>query len=103
MLTGKGKDKIKGVNHTLTNMKSKLTSIRRGQMQKFENAFQIKRTANINNSTNIEIHKYSRNHKLKKWTHKIGKINPIITLNMVSKSQEKTTKEKIPKITIQKN
>ena len=51
-LTGKGKDNIKAGNHPMTNI-SKLASIRRGQMQNTENAFEIKRPVSRNNSAHI--------------------------------------------------
>ena len=44
-LTGKGKHKIKVGNHLLTNMISKIETVRRVQMQNIENAFEIKRSA----------------------------------------------------------
>ena len=52
-LTGKGKDNIKAGIHPLTNMISKLASMRREQMQNTENAFEIKRPATRNNSAHI--------------------------------------------------
>ena len=52
-LTGKGKDNIKVGNLPLTNMISKLASMRRGQMQNIENAFEIKRPASRKNSAYI--------------------------------------------------
>lgn len=52
-LTGKDKDNLKAGNHPLTNMTSKLASMRRGQLQNTENAFEIKRPASRNNSAHI--------------------------------------------------
>ena len=57
-LTGKGKDKIKIENPPLTNMISKLASMRReGQMQNIENAFEIKRPATKRTSITHHIGK----------------------------------------------
>lgn len=53
-LTGKGKHKIIQVGkHPLTNMPSKLASMRRGQMPNIESALEIKRPATRNNSAHI--------------------------------------------------
>ena len=65
-LTGKGKDNIKVGNHPLTNMISKLASMRIGEDKcRTENVFEIKRPATRNNSACIYvvISKYNRNHK----------------------------------------
>ena len=52
---GKDKDNIKVQNHPLTNMISKLASMKKGQMQNIENAFEIKRPATRNNSAHIHL------------------------------------------------
>ena len=52
-LTGKGRGNLKVGNHPLTNMISKLASMRRGQMQNIENAFEIKRPASRKHSAHI--------------------------------------------------
>ena len=44
-LTGKGKDNLRVGNHPLTNVISKLASIRIRQLQNIENALEIKRPA----------------------------------------------------------
>ena len=78
-------------------------------MQNIENAFEIKRPARRKNSAHIYMHvsKYNGNHKSNNYnglTHKKRKTKSNITLKMVSKLQEKTTKrgteEKRPKIAI---
>ena len=49
-LTGNDKINIKSENHTMTNMISKLASLRRKQMKDIKNALENKRTTNQNNS-----------------------------------------------------
>ena len=55
-VTGKGKNNSKVGNHSLTNMTSKLTNIRRGKMKNIENTFEIKIPASVNNSAHIQLY-----------------------------------------------
>ena len=69
--TCKGKYNIKVRNHPLINMIIKISKYekRRGQMQKIENAFEMKRPATKNNSVHIYmvISKSNGNHKPKNY------------------------------------
>ena len=53
-LTGKRKHNTKVGNDPLTNMISKLMSVRRGQMQNTENAFEVKMSKQKQSCTHID-------------------------------------------------